>query len=163
MMKKIKVISIITTICIMALIFFFSSQNREESASLSRGLVGKIVAVIVKLVGGIEEEKKEIVHLLHNFIRSAAHFIIFAFLGVSSVIMFLLNLNRTEKTVFFTALAFCFVYACSDEIHQIFVEGRAFQFTDIIIDTLGSACGIAIIAFLKRIYLRFKRKGADAL
>jgi len=44
-------------------------------------------------------------------------------------------------------LIFCFLYAVSDEVHQIFVPGRAFAVGDIIIDTLGAALGIIVIYF----------------
>lgn len=160
-MKKIRVISIITTICIMALIFFFSSQTRQESSEVSMGVVKKIVDVISGIISGSEKDKKELADLIHNFIRTAAHFAVFALLGISSAVMFLSNLTKMRKNVFFITLMFCFVYACSDEIHQIFVDGRAFQFSDIIVDTFGSAAGILTVILSEKIYLRFIKKGAD--
>jgi VanZ family protein len=32
------------------------------------------------------------------------------------------------------AMAITFLYACSDEFHQLFVPGRAGRFTDVLID-----------------------------
>ena len=160
-MKKIRVISIITTICIMALIFFFSSQTREESSEVSRNVVKKIVDAVSRLTSGSEKDKKELVDSIHNFIRTAAHFAVFALLGVSSVVMFLSNLNGMRTNAFIVAAVFCFVYACSDEIHQIFVDGRAFQLSDIIVDSFGSATGILAVILSEKIYLRLTRKGAD--
>ena len=32
-----------------------------------------------------------------------------------------------------------FFYACTDEIHQLFVPGRSGQFTDVMIDCIGAA------------------------
>ena len=147
-MKKIRVISIISTICIMALIFFFSSQTREESSEVSRGFVETIVSVLFK--NSSEYEKKSIVEMVHSLVRTAAHFTMFGLLGLSAMTMFCLNMHRGKVKISSMALLFCFLYACSDEIHQIFVPGRAFQVFDIFIDTLGSATGIGIIALLKK-------------
>ena len=38
-----------------------------------------------------------------------------------------------------TALAIVFLYACTDEFHQLFVPGRAGRFTDVLIDCFGCA------------------------
>ena len=36
----------------------------------------------------------------------------------------------------------CFLYACSDEIHQSFISGRDGNFLDVIIDSIGYLFGI---------------------
>lgn len=41
-------------------------------------------------------------------------------------------------------LILAMVYALSDEIHQLFVPGRAFQVVDLMIDLLGSIAGVYI-------------------
>ena len=43
------------------------------------------------------------------------------------------------------ALAICVVYGITDEIHQIFVPGRAFQVSDLAMDAAGSIIGICLI------------------
>lgn len=42
------------------------------------------------------------------------------------------------------ALAIGIEYATIDEIHQLFVDGRSGQFTDVLIDTIGVAIGICV-------------------
>lgn len=42
------------------------------------------------------------------------------------------------------ALVLTILYALSDEIHQFFVPGRAFQFADLILDAFGGLLGICI-------------------
>jgi VanZ family protein len=39
----------------------------------------------------------------------------------------------------------CFLYASSDEIHQLFVPGRSGSFIDILLDTFGSSCAIVFL------------------
>lgn len=41
-----------------------------------------------------------------------------------------------------------FLYACTDEMHQLFVIGRTSSFIDVLIDTSGSFTGIMIIYIL---------------
>ena len=37
-------------------------------------------------------------------------------------------------------------YACMDEVHQIFVPGRAGRFTDVLVDSIGIALGVVLCA-----------------
>jgi VanZ family protein len=41
-----------------------------------------------------------------------------------------------------------FLYACSDEYHQTFVEGRIGQFSDVLIDMVGVFAGILFVFLL---------------
>jgi VanZ family protein len=43
------------------------------------------------------------------------------------------------------ALVIIFAYACTDEIHQIFVPGRGAAFHDVLLDTLGGALGLFVL------------------
>ena len=42
-------------------------------------------------------------------------------------------------------LAICFLYAVSDEVHQVFVPGRAGRISDVMIDTSGAVLGILLV------------------
>lgn len=42
----------------------------------------------------------------------------------------------------------CALYATSDEIHQLFVRGRAFQWSDLALDLGGSALGMVAYGFI---------------
>jgi len=50
-----------------------------------------------------------------------------------------------------TVLAFVFVYAGSDEFHQLFVPTRAARFTDVLLDTAGGALGLLALWLLQRV------------
>ena len=56
------------------------------------------------------------------------------------IVLFTFNMKMTLR-MFISAL-FCFVYALSDEFHQMFVDGRGASFTDCLIDTSGALLGI---------------------
>jgi len=49
-----------------------------------------------------------------------------------------------------------FLYACTDELHQLFVEGRTSQFTDVLIDTTGAIIGVTIFTILLSIISNLK-------
>ena len=49
------------------------------------------------------------------------------------------------------AILFVFLYACTDEFHQLFIEGRSGRFRDVLIDTAGGfLCYIIILIKNKR-------------
>lgn len=49
-----------------------------------------------------------------------------------------------------------FLYACTDELHQIFVPGRSAQFRDILIDTLGASFGATITYLTIKFFAKIK-------
>ena len=49
-----------------------------------------------------------------------------------------------------------FLYACTDEIHQIFVPGRSAQFRDVLIDTLGASFGTLIAYLILKLITKIK-------
>ena len=49
------------------------------------------------------------------------------------------------------AWALTIAYASSDEVHQLFVDGRSGMASDVVIDSIGTAVGILLVlAVLKR-------------
>ena len=54
----------------------------------------------------------------------------------------------TFKPYLFT-MVFCYLYACTDEIHQLFIQGRSGSFTDTIIDFIGCLFGLIIIKLVE--------------
>ena len=159
-MKKLRIVSAIVTILIMTLIFLFSSQNREESATVSRGItqyVADIISVILKLT---ENQKTDLISNIHGMIRKLAHFIIYTSLGISSTAFFLSYLYKKRKSItLITAVIFCCFYAVTDEIHQNFVAGRGPQLSDVLLDTFGAFIGSLIFLIIYRMYV--KKKGVS--
>lgn len=114
------------------IIFRFSSDTGEESAELSESLL----SVIIEFIGR---------YIPHTLLRKIAHFCEFAALGFFVGGGFRFSFG---KRFIFLPLIPCALYAASDEIHQIFVEGRAFGFLDIFIDSCGSLTGILVLTLL---------------
>ena len=49
------------------------------------------------------------------------------------------------------ALVICFIYACTNEYHQTFVNGRTGQFSDTLIDTFGGFISCLMYIFMMKI------------
>ena len=63
------------------------------------------------------------------------------------------KLNSKKQVIFAGVMGIS--YAISDEIHQLFVSGRAGQVQDVIIDSIGVILGICILMlFIKTIKIK---------
>ncbi len=140
MNKKAKIIlSHASVIACMAVIFFLSAQTAGESSETSGWLI-----FIMKL------------NVSQDFIRTVAHFLEYAGLAV---LIFNAAYQTSGYQRPFIALIISSLYAVSDEIHQLFVEGRAFQISDIAVDSLGAASGITVLILLIKLVSKIKGGG----
>lgn len=123
------------------LIFGFSSQDSTESTGVSM----RVSEGIVNITRGKEsaETKYQLAKSIEPIIRKLAHFSIYTVVGF--LVMSLLSTYDLElKIRSRVSLLIGFLYACSDEIHQLFVNGRSGEIRDVLIDTLGVTLGILI-------------------
>lgn len=145
-MKK-KIIYITLTIIWMIIIFIMSSMNTNESNGKSKQTIKKTVQKTTEISENIgitdikptEKQVNETVNKLNFPLRKCAHATEYAVLAI--LIIFTLNSfwgkNYTIKKIVM-AIIICFIYSLTDEYHQSFVLGRTCQFSDCLIDTLGS-------------------------
>lgn len=148
-MKKIRIITIITTILCMGIIFMLSSDTSIESAQLSSSVSEIIINIFYKVIHILTGKELNIVLsssnllLLEHFFRKLAHMFIYMVLSIN--VMFVLFTYRKKMIVrLLMTFVFCFSYACSDEVHQIFVAGRGPQLIDVFFDSMGIAAGIIL-------------------
>lgn len=147
-MKKFFCVYFILTIIIMAGIFVFSSQNGEQSSSISMSMTKKVVTekpsqdVPKKVI----DKKYE---LVETIIRKTAHGLIYTALGFCVFMTLYYSEKMNKKYVLFIiSMVFCIFYASSDEIHQLFVSERSGEVRDVFIDSAGSLIGISIALFI---------------
>ena len=146
-----RIVFLILIIINSLIIFGFSSQNGEESGSLSKTVITKIADILnVK-----EESRARFIDLGEKVIRKLAHFSIYTSLGIWSF-LFIYTFNLKIKYQVAITTIWGFLYTSTDEFHQMFVGGRSPQILDILIDSLGSLTGIFLIFYLKRIRERKK-------
>lgn len=140
-MKKLKYF--IPSILLMIIIFSFSNQTGNESSNLSS-------QIVLWIQTNLHISIPEII------IRKAAHMSEYAVLTMTFIYGFYKSELKQAKIFAFSLLS-TFLYACTDEFHQLFIGGRAGQITDVLIDTSG---GILAIVFVYIISFLLKRKSA---
>ena len=143
-----KIIKIALVIVCMTIIFTFSSDTSYESTKKSN----KIIITVAEMINKKELSQKEKDRYINKFVfivRKSAHFFIYLILGllVASLIK---EYSLVNKRMVIYSFLICFLYAISDEIHQLFVNGRSGEIRDILIDSMGSLVGIVIYYLIRR-------------
>jgi len=153
MNKKLIIFSWALVVLCMMLIFYLSSQQAKVSNAASKGIVKESVEVGIKVTKAkiTETAKQKLIEKINSAGREYMHAVVFLILGllVQNAVSQSTGLSRRRsiKTVLF-AFTICVIYGISDEIHQLFVPGRAFQVSDLLMDSLGSIIGIFIVYML---------------
>lgn len=157
-------------VIIAAIIFVFSSQTSTESEYLSYHITDTVYSTVHLPQASHDtdtaaspapsddtsaddaEGSEESVgfHILHTLIRKGAHFFLFVCLGLSAG-MWAGFLKGTKK--YKLTFCACALYGALDETKQLFVDGRAFMLTDILIDSVGALVGVILAFFIyRRVY-----------
>jgi len=136
-------------------IFIMSSFGHNSSDAQSNLFVDFIAQNFPHVRHGLENDLISLSTLIF-LVRKTAHFTEYTILGS----LFFLNLRNTPlgliKHPLATSILFSFLYACTDEIHQIFVPGRSAQFRDVLIDTLGASFGAIITYLIIKLFTKIK-------
>ena len=136
----------IVVVLYLAMIFYFSSQDGTRSHKVSSELLQYLRFLLVLVPEWLHDYLSGLYKNMELVLRKAAHFTEYFILSLIFYRAMAISGARAKKSMVAT-LVFCFLYAVSDELHQVFVPGRAFAAADILIDTLGAALGIGIIYF----------------
>ena len=151
LLTVIRILLLVLIIANMALIFMMSHQNGEESTQTSTGVTTVIAQTTIKDFDKKEPvEQNKIITELNTKIRTAGHFTEFGTLGALCLLL-LLTWQGGIARRYLASIAFAFVYACTDELHQqLLASGRAAQWIDIGVDTLGAFlfCSLVLDVYL---------------
>ena len=152
----------------MGIIFLFSAQNADTSSSLSSGFLHRFVLIFLPEQATMNEK---LVHTLEFLIRKGAHMTEYAILAILAFAQlrqyFPAYVGKKQEwqpksfryhSHFQSLLTLCFIflYACTDEFHQRFIDGRSGQFTDVCIDTLGGFFGCLLFLLCCRLHRKAK-------
>lgn len=157
-MKSIRTyVSIILSILIMIVIFEFSNQQGD----ISYGISYKVTNLLESLK--ISEHIPLINNSLSYTIRKIAHITLYFILGIliSSSTIFIMKLKKTQikgYMIFLISSIVCFVYACLDEFHQTFIDGRTGKFSDVGVDAIGFITSILIVISIYKIVTILNKK-----
>ena len=141
----------------MLFIFTMSSFGHTSSDAQSNLFVDFIAQNFPHVRHGLENNLISLSTLIF-LVRKTAHFTEYAILGS----LFFINLRNTPKDLIkrplVMSILFSLLYACTDELHQIFVPGRSAQFRDILIDTLGASFGATITYLTIKLFAKVKAR-----
>jgi VanZ family protein len=132
------IVSWIAVLAWMGFIFSLSSQAAEESGKLSAGITEAVIRVIKMVAPHADLD----IDVFNHIVRKCAHFVSYLVLGLLAMNA-LRRSGITGRRRIAVSLLICILYAASDEVHQLFVPGRAGQVKDVLIDSAGSSLGIA--------------------
>ena len=135
-----KLLSWLPALFVAAAICWFSAQPAAESTEMS-DTVSRLILLLGTKLGffhGNPAQYADLIELMSFPVRKAAHmteYLVF-YCTVRFGLHFMYRTSNVKRRLL-TALAIVFLYACTDEFHQLFVPGRAGRFTDVLIDCFG--------------------------
>lgn len=152
---RIILIFLIITNCIV--IFKFSSEQSEQSDKSSGRIVDTIVENHPKMKKLSQKEKEIKKQEIVFPVRKMAHFSVYTCLGIL-LYLFMKTFEISNRKKVLISIVLAFLYACSDEIHQLFVGGRSGEFRDVLIDSCGAGFGIFVVWIICEIYKKIKKQ-----
>ncbi|WP_294376986.1 VanZ family protein [uncultured Clostridium sp.] len=140
------IMNLVLIIIWMSFIFFMSNQPAEASDSQSIGIINILSEAGFNIRGIFGD--------IANFIiRKCAHFLEYMILAFL-IINFIKDKFKLHQLIIL-AVFLVFLYACTDEFHQLFVEGRDGNFRDVLIDTCGGSLAVLLFT-LKNLFIKKK-------
>lgn len=130
--------SLAAALALMGIIFFFSSQTGTASDNLS-----------ISFTSFLFTKDWDSALILNWLIRKLAHVAEYAALSVPVYFFFsTFKISIPMRC----AASFCLaaLYSVSDEIHQLFVEGRSCSISDMLVDSLGALAAVFILNLIVR-------------
>ena len=142
------------------LIFFMSAETADVSGDRSEGISRRIINAVVSLLRLEADDKEAAIQFFEHLLRKGAHVFAYFILSILSL-MLAFTYKCKEYVRILSSSVFCFIYAQSDEIHQIFVPGRAGSMKDVIIDMTGVLIAVLLVYSIKTIIALKKNKNTD--
>lgn len=144
---------IILTIIWMSFIFSMSNQPANISKELSQNIENLLnhTPIIGNLLSDILNSSNS-----QFIVRKSAHVILFCLLSVLCFIV-IYEIKKSVKISTLVSFSITFIYACIDEIHQLFIPGRGSQIKDVLIDSIGAIIGLIVINLIFMLKNRIKK------
>ncbi|MCD7775552.1 MAG: VanZ family protein [Clostridiales bacterium] len=161
-MRKSKIYAVrallITLVILLAgLIFYLSADNADESNAKSDIVADSFAARVLSSFNLSDEQIELIIEKSVFIVRKTAHFAEYALLGFLLTAV-AVSFGKTCAGCYAIAQITASAYAISDEIHQLFAEGRSCQIRDMIIDSAGAAAGIALMLIFTAVFRKIARR-----
>ena len=143
----------------MIIIFLFSAKPAVSSAESSRTIANAVLNIAENFMDPAQwqEDRDNVLDTVDHIVRKTAHFMEYAILASAIELHYWITKRKGIRFILLSIL-FSFLYAATDEFHQLFVPGRSGEFKDVMIDTVGAAAGAFLFHFLLILIEHIKRK-----
>lgn len=133
----------------MGVIYYFSSMPADDSTVQSMSVTEQIIEIYAHITGASEVKLASWIISIEPYVRKLAHMSEYALLFILLFFAFRFYIKSYRKNVLISFLI-CALYACTDEWHQTFIEGRAGMPVDVLIDACGAAIVIIVLFYQKK-------------
>ena len=149
--KKVKnYIYIVPVILWMAFIFYMSAKTGEGSSAVSNPITDLIVDIFQRARHDTAPAVDRMTGVVEVMVRKGAHMTEYGILMALLVLAVKKTCGKISAGwTYVWSTAITFAYACSDEIHQLFVADRAGKGSDVLIDMCGAVIALLIISGMK--------------
>ena len=133
---------LILILLVASFIFYLSNAPAKKSGSDSSNIIKSTIKTGISITNKIgltdyhptDMDIKNITKKINEPLRECMHAIMYFVLAL--ILIIFLNTCNFKRIYLVTIIA-CLLYAITDEFHQIFVEGRSWEFIDLLLDSLG--------------------------
>ena len=150
----IRVLTTLLTGALMIMIFCFSTENAIQSDQRSGVISIAIIRIIQPEYQKMDAETQKTVYdEIQHAVRKSAHFTEYMMLGF--MIRLCLeswfgSVSRRKCRLGMIGVGAGTAYACTDEAHQMWVEGRMGAWSDVLVDAGGVISGVILGTILIR-------------
>lgn len=161
---SVRVILITLIIFWMSVIFGFSSDNGDESRSISDRITIEVIHIIQPDYESFDlQVRQKLFDRVSFVVRKTGHFGEYGILGLllSDFWLTFEKIRERKKSALkmvMLATAVCMIYAVTDEFHQGFVDGRSPKVMDVCIDTAGGFVGAGFLMIFWFLISRKRRR-----
>ncbi|MDR0220601.1 MAG: VanZ family protein [Lachnospiraceae bacterium] len=147
--KRQKVATIVLVVLVVLLyiqIFLFSAMSADLSQRQSLAFTESIVGISERILAKDlpYNDSYEQIMQADGFIRKTAHFLEYALLAALMYGIALVWEKKGWRAVLLVFLL-AVLLAAADEWHQTFVPGRGGSARDVVLDSAGALCGMAVL------------------
>ena len=156
--KSIVFVAVLAILTVCCLTFIFSNSLKDSAESTDQTMVIKELLTDIARLFGIKGD------INTAKLRNFAHVAEFALLGACLAAISLHTAYKKKKLNLLGSIPFVcasvaggIVFAVIDEIIQLSSAGRACEFSDVVLDTVGVLLGVAFASFLAFVARRIHR------
>jgi VanZ family protein len=127
-----------------------NAVNQHRSKDIFRWLPSILVMAVIFWASATPSSRLPSFGLVDTLVKKGGHFLGYALLGIANVFGF----GKPSSRTILTAILLAFLYACTDELHQMSTAGRHPSPVDVGIDTLGATTGALLANRYLKIFLQ---------